>query len=306
MQIKMVQLNRKALAYAATSLGSSMMTAVFNFYYVKIFLNYYHVSQGWFQISQVIFMGWNAINDPLFGYIQDNMDFSFVRSRRHSILYGAPFFAISFLVPWFPWGDYFNTPWLAGLHLLLALCLWDTLFTFVLLAQCALFAEISSKHEDRLLLVRYSQIGSLIGSSSVFFCELVSKNLDNFFLFQLTCIIIAVLAWLCMRYTGNHCITDYEPNRMNRHDSVLLREKNPTLDDATANLCTMWRQIVDIFKQRSFVSFVLVNFCQIYHSTFLANFTAIIHEQILGKDFLSATIRSGYYGLMGILPQVML
>lgn len=46
-------LKKTSVAYAATTLGASMMNAVFGFYYVKIFLNYYHVSPGWFQASQV-------------------------------------------------------------------------------------------------------------------------------------------------------------------------------------------------------------------------------------------------------------
>ena len=146
------KLHRPSVAYAATTLGASMMNSVWGFYYVKIFLNKYQVSESWFHTSQIIFMVWNAINDPLFGYIQDNMNISWVRSRRHSILYGAPLYAISFLVPWFPWGTYEKGSWLAGAHLLFSLCLWDTLFTFVLLAQCALFAEMSKKHEDRLRL----------------------------------------------------------------------------------------------------------------------------------------------------------
>ena len=90
-------------------------------------------------------MVWNTINDPLFAYVQDNYHFSIVKTRRHSILYGAPLFAVSFLVVWFPWADYSEGGgWLAGVQLTVALCFYDSMFTFVLLAYCALFAEMSS------------------------------------------------------------------------------------------------------------------------------------------------------------------
>ena len=60
-----------------------------------------------------------------------------------------------------------------------------------------------------------------------------------------------------------------------------------------------------IFKlQPNFLVFVLMNFCQIYHSTFLANFTSIICDQLIGKDFMGPTFRSIFYGCMYILPQV--
>ena len=56
--------------------------------------------------------------------------------------------------------------------------------------------------------------------------------------------------------------------------------------------------------QPSFISFVLMNFLQIYHSTFLANFASIICDQLIGKDFLPPTLRSIFYGFMYIVPQV--
>ena len=187
-------------------------------------------------------MVWNAINDPLFGYIQDNMNISWVRSRRHSILYGAPLYAISFLVPWFPWGTYEKGSWLAGAHLLFSLCLWDTLFTFVLLAQCALFAEMSKKHEDRLRLVKYTQFASLIGCTAVSFTGLLSSNLEKYENFQMSCVVIAILAYACMRYTGNNALTEYDksnndPSRASTHTS----EKGSHY--------SIWRQIIQIATQ---------------------------------------------------------
>ncbi|XP_077155330.1 transmembrane protein 180-like [Ranitomeya variabilis] len=167
-----------ALAYSMTTLGAGMMNSIFHFYYVKLFLNHYKISEGAFHQAQVIFMVWNAINDPLFGYIQDNSKTGFCSIRRRSILYGAPFYALAFLVPWFPWKDYAEGEWLSGVHLMVALCIFDGMLTFVLLAQCALFAEISSKHENRLQLIKYNQVASLLASSSILFCGLASDNMD--------------------------------------------------------------------------------------------------------------------------------
>lgn len=119
---------------------------------------------------QLVFMLWNAINDPLFGYLQDTSTMRCCSQRRLSILYGAPLYSLTFLLPWFPWRSYYPGDWLSGLHLMVALCAFDGLLTFVLLAQCALFAEISSNHQNRLRLVQYSQVpvqmpgGSLSGA----------------------------------------------------------------------------------------------------------------------------------------------
>lgn len=127
------------------------------------------VSQQPFQLSgllpsvclispQLVFMVWNALNDPLFGYLQDTSNMRCCSQRRLSILYGAPLYSLTFLLPWFPWRSYYPGDWLSGLHLMVALCAFDGLLTYVLLAQCALFAEISSNHQNRLQLLQYSQV----------------------------------------------------------------------------------------------------------------------------------------------------
>lgn len=108
---------------------------------------------------QVVYMVWNAVNDPLFGYLQDNSRVPCCSQRRLSILYGAPLYSLAFLLAWFPWRSYAPGDWLSGLHLTVALCAFDGMLTFVLLAQCALFAEISSHHQNRLRLIKYNQVG---------------------------------------------------------------------------------------------------------------------------------------------------
>lgn len=45
--------NPAALAYAMTTLGSSMINNIFSFYYVKLFVNKYKISEGAFHQSQV-------------------------------------------------------------------------------------------------------------------------------------------------------------------------------------------------------------------------------------------------------------
>jgi len=48
-------LNPAAVAYSMTTLGSAMMNSMFSFYYVKLFLNRYKISETAFHQSQVSF-----------------------------------------------------------------------------------------------------------------------------------------------------------------------------------------------------------------------------------------------------------
>lgn len=324
------RLNSKALAYASTSLGAAMMHSVFMFYYVHVYLSHFHVSEEGFQTAQIIFLVWNAINDPLFGYIQEYCKGKLLlKSRRHSILFGAPFFVISFLIPWIPWRDY-NDPanqWLSAVQLTVSLCLYDALFTFVLLAQCSLSAELSTRHVDRIKLIRYSQVASLIGASSVFFTGLYSANLEEYHNFLKICVVIAVLAFICLTYTGTHAFTEYDDKELTQ-DNVEINVANHKIDEVPSSplspstkegfilettqtaksdeltLRNMASQICQICSQHSFLSFVFMNFCQVYYSAFLANFTNIFCETLVSKEDLPSAARSAYFGLVTLLPQV--
>ncbi|XP_063790527.1 transmembrane protein 180-like [Pseudophryne corroboree] len=286
-----------ALAYSMTTLGAGMMNSIFNFYYVKLFLNQYKISEGSFNQAQVVFMIWNALNDPLFGYLQDNSKVEFCSIRRHSILYGAPFYALAFLLPWFPWKDYSEGEWISGIHLMVALCVFDGMLTFVLLAQCALFAEISTKHESRLQLIKYNQVASLLGSSSILFCGLVSDNMENFPSFQTFVVFVAVLSTACMCYTGVFSVSQYE-----QQEKSLESTSRPEAALSWASVLTLTKQIL---TQRNFLLFVSMNFFQVFHATFCSNFMMIFADNLIPKDALPSFVRSIMYGAGFIFPQLL-
>ncbi|XP_060946337.1 transmembrane protein 180-like isoform X1 [Limanda limanda] len=295
-------LNPVALAYAMTTLGSTMINSIFSFYYVKLFLNKYKISEGAFQQSQVMYMVWNAINDPLFGYLQDNSRVAFCSQRRLSILYGAPFYSLSFLIAWFPWRSYAPNDWLSGLHLMVALCVFDAMLTFVLLAHSALFAEISSHHQNRLRLIKYNQVASLIGSSSVLFCGLLSNNMEDFPAFQAFTVFIAVISCGFMLYTGI-----FIESRFENKGSKLL---DPGCDDQTSqqsvfSVSPQTTLIWQILVNRDFQVFVVMNFFQVFMLAFFNNFTMIFAEHLIPPDVLPPLAKSIMYGAGFICPQLL-
>ncbi|XP_041942059.1 transmembrane protein 180 [Alosa sapidissima] len=286
-----------AVAYAMTTVGASMMNSIFSFYYVKLFLNKYKISEGAFHQSQVVYMIWNAVNDPLFGYLQDNSRIPCCSHRRLSILYGAPFYALAFLLAWFPWRAYQSGDWLSGLHLMVTLCAFDGMLTFVLLAQCALFAEISAHHQSRLRLIQYSQVASLVGSSSVLFCGLVSSNMEDFGAFQTFCMIVAVLGAGCMLYTGLNSET--------RFDSKTQSDGSPSSSEPQLSLASVLSMTWQILANRDFQLFVLMNFFQVFMVAFCNNFTMIFAEYLIPPDVLPSLAKSLMYGAGFICPQIL-
>ncbi|XP_029293331.1 transmembrane protein 180-like [Cottoperca gobio] len=294
-------LNPAAVAYAMTTLGSGMINNIFSFYYVKLFLNKYKISEGAFHQSQVVYMLWNAINDPLFGYLQDNSRVPCCSQRRLSILYGAPLYSLAFLLAWFPWHTYAPGDWLSGLHLTVALCAFDAMLTFVLLAQCALFAEISSHHQSRIRLIKYSQVASLIGSSSVLFCGVLSKNMEDFASFQAFTVLIAILSCGCMLYTGLHSESRFDKGS----ESDAPGSADQTSHQSAISFSMLKSLTWQILTNRDFQLFVLMNFFQVFMLAFFNNFTMIFADQLIPPNALPSLAKSIMYGAGFICPQLL-
>ena len=106
-----------------------------------------------------------------------------------AIAFGGPAFAASFLLPWFPWGKsggpfvilHFLVSWLVwcgrrrcgadGVVCMppqVTMCLWDAMYTYVLLAHAALFADVETSNEGRTRIVAVMQIAELIAAAGPF------------------------------------------------------------------------------------------------------------------------------------------
>ncbi|XP_065921921.1 transmembrane protein 180 [Magallana gigas] len=288
---------KQILAYSALIGGFDLLNSAYEFYYVKVFLNFYHIEESWFQFSQILFLLWNAINDPLFAYCSDNKNFKILRTRRAMILYSAPFFCLSFLVPWFQWS---TNPVIVGIHLIFALCLWDTLYTFVGLAGCCLFTEISKDPNIRITITRAAQVAALFGSISVMLLEHASNGLQNFQAFQVTTVFIALLSWCLMYYCGKNCHTQYDLQQM--------QDENKEADDVCHEKSegeSYWKQTWQIVSDTNFLSFVITNFCQQFHRTFLFNFLAIFCDHLVSSEEISQSTRSTFYGIVPFAAKIL-
>eukprot|EP00112_Aurelia_sp_Birch-Aquarium-sp1_P012140 Seg2551.3 transcript_id=Seg2551.3/GoldUCD/mRNA.D3Y31 product="Transmembrane protein 180" protein_id=Seg2551.3/GoldUCD/D3Y31 len=293
----MQQLRNNAFAYSATTIAAGLMNSVFQFYYVTMFLNVHNITQYWFNQAQVVYLIWNAINDPLFGYLQDNSNIPFLKHRRLNILYGAPLFALSFLLPWFGWAGKDSPPWVVGLHLIVSLCFYDGMFTFVVLAQCSLFAEISSAQEEKELVLKYSQVASIIGSSSVLFCELGTNHMKDQTSFKIGCVVISIISYFLLAYSGRNL----KPVVDRGEGKASLSEKQEWKDDENVSVMKITKQV---FTQRDFVCFVTMNFFQVFHVTVGANFFAMFREYLITNDAFPQYLKSIMAGSAFVLPQI--
>ncbi|GAB5371419.1 hypothetical protein AAMO2058_001578300 [Amorphochlora amoebiformis] len=155
-----------AFLYGVLSFCKLSIHNVFLVHHCDVFLRYYQIDKGWFYWGQVIFMIWNAINDPLFGYISDRQgllpgDKSVSRRKRTKTLaWAGILMCISFC---FFWLDLFYP----GPRFVFALCLYDTFLTIVDLHLAAILVEFAVASRDRARFSLYSSLFSMASAMSV-------------------------------------------------------------------------------------------------------------------------------------------
>ena len=169
-----------------------MLHNVFLLFHVELFVSIYKIDKTSFWIGETIFLIWNSLNDPLFGWVSDkgylqehgHKQSSVVLSRLSSLQRYGPLFAGSFLLFWLSW------TWPA-LQFVVCLCLYDGFLTVIDLNHSALLADLSVSDVVRTRLNGYSSVFSAVGSLSVFL-SYVAWNKDDLSMFRIFCIVLVV------------------------------------------------------------------------------------------------------------------
>jgi GPH family glycoside/pentoside/hexuronide:cation symporter len=107
-------------------LQSLVATSALTYYFVKL----RGLDPYWAGIVWLLFGIWNAVNDPLFGYISDRTKSALGR-RLPYIRYGAPIFAFGFILFWIDIPGTAGNQMLMFWQMLVALFIYDALYTAI-------------------------------------------------------------------------------------------------------------------------------------------------------------------------------
>ena len=149
------------LIWSLASLGGSIISGI----YAALLLYFYQVYLGLdaflIAIAAGLYAVWNAINDPLFGYISDSKSFKKKGRRIPYMRYTTPLLAFGFILVWFvPLTlDNFSI----FLWMLISMLIYDTAYTIIFLMQSALLPEITEDDHERGEFNKYAGLFYLIG-----------------------------------------------------------------------------------------------------------------------------------------------
>lgn len=197
-QVGPVRLSRNyKVVWGLAALGTSLVSGIYAALLPIFYQDYLGLSARWIGIASLIYGIWNAINDPLFGYISDS-----TRSRHGRRIpymrYTAPFLAITFALVWF-------APAGAGESalfwwMLVTMLLYDTCYTIIGMVYYALLPEVSESDAERNGLQISSSLFGLLGTLLGFiipdFFRPKAGAQTSLYPVQIAMVVVAVFAML--------------------------------------------------------------------------------------------------------------
>ncbi|MFX1453657.1 MAG: MFS transporter [Promethearchaeota archaeon] len=167
---------REKLYWSSASIPSALTYQMFSayiFYFYETVLNP-GLPPIDVAIGLVIWSIWNAINDPLLGYISDHTKTKEGR-RIPYIKYGTIPFVIIFLLVWTPPSADLTVVFIYYLTMIL---LFDGLYTMVILGWTSLFPEMYKTHKERVEVTGIRQFFTLFGAILAYVVPTFLPNVD--------------------------------------------------------------------------------------------------------------------------------
>ncbi|MBX5464425.1 MAG: MFS transporter [Clostridia bacterium] len=151
----------RKIAYSAGSLGSALLSQAFGAFVLFFYEDTVRLPVAAVGTLFALYGVWNAINDPLFGYLSDRTRTRWGRRIPYMALGFLPL-AVAFALVWSP-------PAGAGTARLLAyffavIFVYDGLYTLVILNWTALFPEMFRSLEERAQVSAWRQIFTVLGA----------------------------------------------------------------------------------------------------------------------------------------------
>lgn len=140
-------------SFAQWFINSAFNVWVFAFYFTAVGL-----PVGWIMLAYILWTFWNAVNDPLLGYISDRTRTKWGRRKPFIILGTIPILIIEIIL-WIPPID---SHFITFIYLLIMLMCFDTFYTMVTFFD-ALFPEMFVSVEERAEVNTIKQILATLG-----------------------------------------------------------------------------------------------------------------------------------------------
>lgn len=150
----------RKLAYSFGAIATALSYQAFSTYIIFFYVDVRHLSAGLAALAMVIYGIWNAINDPIAGFISDRTRTRFGRRIPYIFSFAVPFGLAYFLLWAAPAG---MSQASLFLYFLFFICLFDGLYTLVVLNWATLYPEMFGSLGERAEVNSYRQAFGMVG-----------------------------------------------------------------------------------------------------------------------------------------------
>ncbi|MFA4843631.1 MAG: MFS transporter [Candidatus Margulisiibacteriota bacterium] len=152
----------KKLAYSCGALAAAISYQSFATYVIFYYVDVLKLPVYLAGLGMLIFAFWNAVNDPLFGYLSDSTRSRWGR-RIPYLAVGAVPFGLAFSALWWAPFTGLGQVNLLFAYFLAAICLFDGLYSLTVINWSALFPEMFRTLAERAQVNAYRQSIGLVG-----------------------------------------------------------------------------------------------------------------------------------------------
>jgi GPH family glycoside/pentoside/hexuronide:cation symporter len=226
-------------------LQSLVATSALTYYFVKL----RGLDTGLAGIVWLLFGLWNAVNDPLFGYLSDRTKSALGR-RLPYIRYGAPIFALGFGLFWVDIPGTSGNQMLMFWQMLVALFIYDSLYTAIATSIYIMPYEMAVSNKARSTIYVWKIIFMV-------FAIVVPLVLERFKPDVGDLAGISSFRWLMIGFGVTMAILVFVSTYFYRENHFTQAEEQPGFVEAFKNC----------FKNRSFVVFETISFTIMFAQT---------------------------------------
>ncbi len=254
--------NKFRLIWSMASFGGALIQGIYGAMLPIFYQDYLGLSSMLITISSIIYAVWNALNDPIFGFLSDSTKSS--KGRRIPFMrYTAPFLALTFVLVWFAGPEMSDSAifW----WMLVSTLLYDTCYTIIFLVFSALLPEVTELDDERNKLQAMASFFTLVGMIFGFIVpDLVrpKSGSPSLLPFRLSMVAIGIIGALLILFT-----TFYVKERP---EFTKVDEPLGVIDSLKYT-----------FKSKSFVVLVSANFMNILMQSLIIGYLFYMGDYIL-------------------------
>ena len=248
-QQEKVPMGSKLWLCSADCLCSSLNSLLTGGGLTYFFTSYLGLSLAKASTVWVIFAIWNALNDPLFGYISDHTKTKLGR-RIPYIRYGSFFYSLIFIITWIEW-PFGASQGALFFQMLSTLFLFDTLYTAIATSLYVMpyAMAVSNKARSSIFIMKIFFTLISLGVPLVLFPLIKPAPGESCTRFQIIMAAIGILSFAVIFIS-----------------TFFYKEKVTTEPESGDNI---FKSVVSCFKNRSFVVFEVLSFTVVFIQTIL-------------------------------------